>query len=333
MLYTASEICHLNRIHAARCGYFTILKADMKKHLYLKKKPCPAQEALIELTDDIKQQIMDNRVYIPPPPPPPAAAPSINNTTINAYFANMDVFEKIKRYTDHTNKQITCFEQSIEDRYANIVTKLDNDSYHSYELKIENLYEAIDEISNVCRCKNLHDLNIYYDNDVDKMHIYEEEWEEMLMIIGTKRVVETIKTYHWDMYECYLLRKIYGSGDWRHKQHCNELLEEYFQFIGCFNLPPFCKDKEDVEILKDGVGGKGSFDISERYYAKYIKVRDALTNSTINSIKKNVADIIKKNSKRNAKQLNDTIMGLFKMDEVFKEMFKLSLGENISCFP
>lgn len=49
-----------------RCGYTTFLKADMVKHLYKKAKQCCGFVLNIDLTDDVKQNIMENRIYSPP---------------------------------------------------------------------------------------------------------------------------------------------------------------------------------------------------------------------------------------------------------------------------
>lgn len=46
-----------------RCNYSTERKSNMYYHLYKIKKPCPATENIIHLTDEIKQHIMDNRIY------------------------------------------------------------------------------------------------------------------------------------------------------------------------------------------------------------------------------------------------------------------------------
>jgi hypothetical protein len=45
------------------CGYKTSLKTDMRRHLYTAKKNCPKTENIIELTDEIKEHILANRVY------------------------------------------------------------------------------------------------------------------------------------------------------------------------------------------------------------------------------------------------------------------------------
>lgn len=44
------------------CGYSTPHKGHMRMHLY-KKRPCPMTENEVELTNDVKEYILANRVY------------------------------------------------------------------------------------------------------------------------------------------------------------------------------------------------------------------------------------------------------------------------------
>lgn len=46
------------------CGYETRNKSHMQIHLFDLKKPCPQLVRKLELTDEIKQHIMRNRIYI-----------------------------------------------------------------------------------------------------------------------------------------------------------------------------------------------------------------------------------------------------------------------------
>lgn len=46
-----------------RCGYTTRNKTNIKKHLYDKKMPCPSTKNQIDLTEEIKLEIITNRVY------------------------------------------------------------------------------------------------------------------------------------------------------------------------------------------------------------------------------------------------------------------------------
>jgi hypothetical protein len=47
-----------------RCGYCTNCKTNIKKHLLLNVKPCPAVKNPIHLTQEIKEYILANRKYI-----------------------------------------------------------------------------------------------------------------------------------------------------------------------------------------------------------------------------------------------------------------------------
>lgn len=56
---------HKHPYTCPRCGYVSKKKCNINKHLMNLQKPCPAVCSRIELTDEIKQCILDNRVYIP----------------------------------------------------------------------------------------------------------------------------------------------------------------------------------------------------------------------------------------------------------------------------
>ena len=45
------------------CGYATTRKSCMVDHFYKAKKPCPKCINDIDLTDEIKEYILSNRVY------------------------------------------------------------------------------------------------------------------------------------------------------------------------------------------------------------------------------------------------------------------------------
>ncbi len=49
-----------------RCGYTTIQKNSIKDHLFNRKNECPAIENNIELTIDIKNYILKNKIYKAP---------------------------------------------------------------------------------------------------------------------------------------------------------------------------------------------------------------------------------------------------------------------------
>lgn len=52
-----------------RCGYHTKYKTHIHKHFYNKHKQCPALKQDIVLTDEVKQYVLDNRIYRSPQVP------------------------------------------------------------------------------------------------------------------------------------------------------------------------------------------------------------------------------------------------------------------------
>lgn len=305
-----------------RCGYKSNNRSDMRKHFYLKKKLCPAQDNDIDLDDDVKEYVLNNRLYILP-------KQSTTNTIINNYnninnfIAGMDAIEKLEKYTKHMNIELIGFEQSIEDKYSRSAKRLENGSIkYGYELDKDDLLDIIDQVSKVNfkdQVKTFEDLNILYDKNADKLKIFDGEWEEMLLNKGIKKILQTIQSYYWDSYECFLLKKMYDpKTDVFNHQRLKELLIDYYKFIGCFDVEPYVKNKEDHEII----GSKpdnNTYSISDEYYILYVKVRDNIKKSEINNVKKAVLDIIRKNSDRNINALNKKVYELFNVDKAFKD--------------
>ena len=48
-----------------RCGYSSKHKSSMRNHFYKKNKSCPATQNTMDLTDEIKEYILDNKIYKP----------------------------------------------------------------------------------------------------------------------------------------------------------------------------------------------------------------------------------------------------------------------------
>ena len=75
-----------------RCGYETRRKDHMEKHLYKLFTQCPGATQDIELTDEIKEAIVKNRVYHPPPKP--------NNGVVYKQKELQEIFEVHKKIMD-----------------------------------------------------------------------------------------------------------------------------------------------------------------------------------------------------------------------------------------
>lgn len=309
----------------------------MRRHLYSKKRECPAQINDIELSDNIKEVILNNRIYIVHKQEKSNTSTIINNyNNVNNFIAGMDAIEKLEKYTKHKNIEILSLEQSIEDKYLNTVQRLENDSWkYGFELKKDDLLEVIDQVSKIHlksmednSAKSFEDLNIVYDKNADKLKIFDGEWEEMLLNRGVKKILQTIQSYYWDAYECYMLRKLHTDKNAFNKQRLKELLIEYYKFIGCFDVEPFVKNKDNEDITGNSNKGDDAFSICDEYYQMYLKTRDNIRKSEINNVKKVVLEIIRKNSDRNINELNKKVFELFNVDEGFKKaVFPILVSE------
>lgn len=307
-----------------RCGYKTQKKCDIARHFFNKKKLCPGQELELELSDDIKDIVLKNRVYQPPKQDTSSVVTNINTymqnfTNINTFIANIDTIDKLIKYTDYNKIELLTLDQSVEEKFIAKTRRLENDGYKfGFELKRDDLLDIVDQVSNAYKFQTFQDLNIYYDSKVNKLKIFDGEWEEMLTNKGVKKIIETIQNNYWDEYECYLLRKVYcKDGDLFRSQKCKELVEEYYKFIGSFDIEPYSKGKSDDTITSNG---SNDYSISEEWYSRYVRIRDNIKKSEINEMKRNVLDIIRKNSARNVEELNKKVFELFSTDEAFKDV-------------
>ena len=60
--YNNKPLFAIMNFQCIRCGYECILKTDMKKH-FSRKNTCKPKFKDIELTDSIKEDILENKIY------------------------------------------------------------------------------------------------------------------------------------------------------------------------------------------------------------------------------------------------------------------------------
>ena len=300
-----------------RCGYETEYKSAMHNHFYRRKKPCPLFKNNIDLTEDIKDHILQNFVYILPinrHDDTKQLNTTINNYhTVNNFIANMDVLDKMTKYLEYKRIKLLDFDKKVETKYMSNVRRLDNNLYKfGFQLSSDDFLEIINEVSSLCDGESYENFNIMYDNKVNKLRVYElGTWEEMLLNSGIRKIVQIIQDNYLDSYEQYLI-KILNHTDTTHRkrQQCKEHLQEYYSFIGAFEVPAYVQNMHADNIRED---------IIDTYWKLYTTTRDNLKRCDINKTKKDVVDILKRNTVRNIEEMNKKIINLFKIDESFKQ--------------
>jgi hypothetical protein len=318
-----------------RCGYTSPDKACMRRHLFASKKPCPGLHNDIELTTEIKESILNNRIYHYSENNITTIHQTINNiNTVNNFIANMNPFDKINRYLEHKGIDLIEFEQSVEDKYKRNAKRLEKNGYKfGFKLKTQDFLEIIDEISNVSA--RLDEFNILYDTKLNKVKLYEAGvWEAMLVESGITKIIQTIQVYYLDSYESYLIRNIMSHDiEMIKRQEYRELLDEYYKFLACFDITPFIKGKANNHILYNesderysaviDVYNPSSYSIEEEFTMRYKKMADSVLKSEANNIKRKILDIIKRNTSQNVDEINKKLIELFNMDETFKKVLLL----------
>jgi hypothetical protein len=317
--------------NCARCNYTTNHKGHMKFHLYDLKFQCPGSKNDIELTDEIKEIILKNRIYhIPIAEPITTINQIINNhNTINNFIANMDSVEKLTKYITFQDTTLLEYHETIENKFAKRIKKLEDGTSNLLVMDKHNLLEVVDQVSSLAT-ETFENLNIIYDEKFNKLKLYESGcWTESLLMNGIRILLMQIQAVYFNVYECYLIRKIeYSQLVPQHKAKIREQLSEYYKFLGCFCIDPYVMGRNDSEIKYniDDERCDPCLEFTDQnrkipiYYTKmYTEIRDKTLVSQLNRIKNDIIDIIKKNSKRNLDELNKKVFALFNMDEEFKQ--------------
>jgi hypothetical protein len=345
-----------------RCGYETSKSTNIRTHLYNKKKPCPGIKDTMELTDEIKEHILTHRIYQKTSAQQKAKV-IINNynqyNNINNIIAGMDAIDKLQHYMSFNGQSLIDFETTTTRTFQRDVDQLDNDARRGYLLDTDKLLEVVEKASKpLTQLKDpIRSHNVIFDNKLKELKIYDNgSWETMPFDRGTKEYMLCIQRNFLDSYERYLLRNINKLHEGQQKTEFKEMLEQYYMFIGCFKLDPFCKDADDDQILRpvssseddedgdddDGVfasdkesdddddddnysrsssrGRSPTTSLQWEYYPFYKRVIKSLSKAYINKMIRSVQDMLKRNSAKNVTELNRKITGLFHMDETFRDI-------------
>lgn len=299
------------------CGYTTSKKSSMKDHLYKKKIPCPKSVNDIELSEEIKEYILTNRVYHLPskqqlhPQPTTIINQQINNyNQINNFISSMDFEEKLMKFLKHKGLSISDFEDKVDDTYASHVEKLEENKVRNYQLNIHNLLEVFDNMTSLNEYAE--NLNVYYDQVSNKLKIFQNgKWRSFLIDVGLHFMISVIQENYLNYYECYLIRKELAS-----QGIVQDLIEDYYHFLACFHAFPFAYNKSNGDVLNGNEDD--NYDITDKWSNVYMRIRDDMKPGESNKVKKQLSDIIKHNTQSNIKDLNKMIMDMLHIDPDFK---------------
>ena len=296
----------------------------MRRHLYHNKKPCPGLKCILTLTDDIKEHVLNDRLYHPPEKP----STIINQyNQINNFVARMDPMEKITKFVEYNNIRLLDIDHLIEQTFEDKVIKLEGKVYRDFSLDHHNLLEVVDIITS---CGSIDKLNIFHDNTSNRLKIYSNgKWDSRLFEHGVMELMQKIQSFYLDYYELYLLKKAYNGCSFE-RQCIRERLYNYYKLLVCFELCPCIKDQSDGDIMGlDETNDECT--LRDVYYPIFHELQEKLPMSEANRLRKKIYEVIKTNNKTNMLELNKNMMDQMKVDEGFQkivlEKLKTSLEE------
>ena len=297
-----------------RCNYQTRFKNDMRRHLYKNKRSCPAHLNKIELTDMVKSEIMQNRVY--------EVAMNQNSTiNLNNIILDMDTKDKLETSLTWDNKHVVNFGDQVEQTHEQKIKKLDDRSYrYGFKLDHNNLYDIVDQSVQIKSKSDLPKFNILYISELNKIAVYhDDEWATFLFDSGINQIVNIIRNYYLESYEKYILYKIFvdkNIGAFECNIFKNQL-NDYFKFLVPFSIYPSCKDEKNVDIVSN-FKHDNVFYLSDFCMMRYNEQKDELKKADLAKTRKMVGDIVKRNSGTNVKILNKHVIDLAVNDSNFK---------------
>lgn len=153
-----------------RCGYETEFKSSMHNHFYKRQKPCPALAKDIELTQEIKQHILDNFIYL--------ERKNDTSLTLPKAVKKCSVFHKINLLT--------------ASNFNDIQVTLDFSKV-----------TPLDIVNKTCCKWDGSCLNMMYDHKEKVIYTYEDGWN----IRSINDILQTLQTRFLNDYELYLIRE------------------------------------------------------------------------------------------------------------------------------
>lgn len=303
-----------------RCGYSTRDKRNMRRHLFLTQRMCPGSLHVIVLTDEIKNHVLENRVYNVDVQNKPPANITFNQTINNYnqilnYVNKMDVVDKITKYTVYKQTPLIEFEDQIQEQYKHYIEKLENNKFIDFQMDERTLMEAIDTLTHNTDASK---MNVVHDVLSDRVRLFQDgEWVSLMFDAGIDELISRVKSSYLDSYETYLIRRYMQCTSAFKKQQLMERLQDYYKFIVCFELNPVVIGQTDCDILENGTD---CFDIEERFMDVFRKIRDDIKHCDVVRLRRQVANVVKKNSKASMAALNIQMLELIQADEHFKEI-------------
>ncbi len=249
-----------------------------------------------------------------------------SNNTVYNYIINLDTIAKHTELLSYKNVEGMDFESHVDEKYEKTREKFSKEAigrlHHQIDLKEQNFIDMVYDAT-ISKKKDLSDMCVFYTQQDNRIFISVGggTWNEMSCDEGTKTILYALVDYHHQKYEIAIIRFLEGSFPADHAT-AMQSLEDYYRFIASFDIPPSIRDKNDTQIMYNEDDKRyddtilrqdiHNHRIVDKYCDIYMKVSDSITAAQKKVLCKRVLDEIKTTSKKNIRELNNTIMDIVK---------------------
>lgn len=292
------------------CGFESRLKGDIKRHFYQTKKPCANLNGVV-LTENMKEQVLLYRIYhheqtkeLGKSKEPKQNIIKITNFNLH----NISLQDKLERFTKYQKSSLIDYQTKVQELYEEKTDKMEFcTSYDDivFELQEDDFIDIIDKTCTV-NMASFEDFNIFYNTDLDYITLFDNgEWKNVLYKRGIREMISIIQAAYLNVYEKYLIRRVTFTKHLRLKQHCEELLQEYYRFLAILDLQPYVNGKCDDDILDDG--RYDSYIETDYFYSIYKTSKSNLRVTQQKHLITSILKIIHKHSRKNISKFDTTL--------------------------
>lgn len=323
----------------ARCHYTTFRKDQMRYHLN-RTRLCPTKTNDLELTSEIKEIILSQRVYHPiqkalchdhpHPHPVPLNSITLNNNKHYNYItnimnSNMTPKQLVDLNTAFHRLTVLPIDEYMDDTFTKSIDDMKK-QYSAVELTTGDLLDIIREISSFGDDPN--NMSAYYSTLEDNIYILNDAWESHTCYKGLKILIEKIKNFYLDYYECYIINKL-ETDVFVEREHLIKLLKEYYNFLIAFNIKPFCYDKKDYNIIEEE-NDEHKDKVSRQYYQFFTECAQNMKNIEKKVIQTDSIDTFKRKSMNLMRLLKSKLSKLYCENLGFQSLLNKEVSSAIT---
>lgn len=229
-----------------RCGFYSENRSKIVYHLFTKRKVCPGIISRIELTDEVKNDVLVNRIYVCPQSVSPVVINNVqvynnigtianlNNCKIDSILNNMDPVKKITKLINiRDDLNISNFENLVCDKLKKRMLIYENEDAPPFEEIDEK--SILDLLQDILKANHVEDVSHFYNPKDNNICVRCVDTFEMVNVDECRRLMLEIIQQSTCIYERCIIQKLENKIETRKHE---KFLNGYYYMINMCKLEP-----------------------------------------------------------------------------------------------